>query len=483
MEKKYETKGGPFFDYLFELSEHFAKKYPRITIRSLAYGCTLTPPNRQLPSNVMMWYAPLSDLDFLKDYNTSLSKVPLEGLKKLAKHSKAHWKWMYISPYYRGRDSIVHFAGINRLVTNMRLYHQYNVRAIMTEHGLFVNGFTNFQELRAYTVFRMKEDLSMNEKEIIREYIDACYGKAADMIAKHLEELEELNLKSSSIVKYNIIRPWYVDYMTPANLIRWQKDFDKMEKLTADDPAALLHVKRARLVIDQAVLGRWPDLATVNKRAYNRRKFNALKKEYLNSCKEIVATLYKDPAESPEDIKGWINGTMSRLRNAIAPAVPVKPAAPTAHRPLPKSFDGIPAANIQRCPVYPAVRPYYVKNASGKMVDDPDAAFGKALKGKASTSMTFLARTDYAGHLPNPVLLEVLRKKPRNKYHYFYLGRTKFGPTGGWMPLGLTTPVGCAEYTGFGPGVCEADFYISMKYTGDRQLFIDEIVVVKVANK
>ena len=133
---KYGTTGGPLYDYLIELGEYFSKKYPRIKIRSLAYFSTLPPPNRQLPANVMMCYAPLRDRNILRTYTATGSPRLLKDLKELAAVSQGVRKWFYVTVFNNRRHTPAPvIANMWRIADDFRTLHENKVTAIMTEFG------------------------------------------------------------------------------------------------------------------------------------------------------------------------------------------------------------------------------------------------------------------------------------------------------------------------------------------------------------
>ena len=81
LEEKYQSPGGPYYDYLIELGNKFIAKYPKLVIRMIAYQPSMTgvPPKEgfRFPANISVIVAPLVQ-DFSKPlshpYNTSFRK-------------------------------------------------------------------------------------------------------------------------------------------------------------------------------------------------------------------------------------------------------------------------------------------------------------------------------------------------------------------------------------------------------------------------
>jgi len=474
--EKYETDGGPLYDYLIELAGIFAKKYPKITIRSLAYGCSLVPPNVDLPENVMMWYAPLGGLDYLKSYETASDQNPLENLKKHAKRSKAMWKWMYVTHFHHGHPGAQYTANIQRLADNLRIYHKYNIRCIMTEVGLRSFGYINFHEMRMNMIYALKDNLNADEKAINREFMDFCYGKAADKMAAYLAELEKLGAESKFVMRWRCTRPWNLGYLTPENLVRWEKNFAEMEKLVADNPRQLLHVQMARMILDQTLLGKW-DVMSKFDSSFDDARFQAIKDRYAATAEKAADRIFQDHEVDAATLKRYRKNEIGYCMGAIKVAENVKknPPPTVPIRPLPPELAGVPADRILRVPFLP--------KAGTLPPADPEGAFGVSMPGdgKLYDSLNFaIFNGSTSATVPHPVKLEHLRSMPKNKFNYYFLGTISIFSVGGYLDTVVTKPRSEASFPGFEEGEdFVADVYISIKFNGRKKIWIDELVLVK----
>jgi len=474
---RYGTKGGPLYDFLIELGGIFAEKYPGITIRSLAYLSTKVPPNCDMPENVMMWYAPLHDHDYLKNYEKSSNPKGLRDLKAHAKRSKALWKWFYISnhPIHVPEEPIPLIANIQVVADNLRIIHKYNVRCIMTEMGLGVGGTVNFNELRIYLASRLIDRLDRAEQAEIREFMAACYGKAAGKMYDYLQELEKCGSEDDCFMGWKCRRPLRLTYITPERLIRWSREFDEMEKMVADDPAALTQVKIARINLDQTVIGSWVNLADTDPGTYTLEAFEAAKKNFSKTIQADIDYFIKGfPESMKKSVESWQrNRTVFYIR-PLKSMFPVRQSAPEAIRPLPPELAKLPANRVKRFP--------YLPQDGTKALADPEGAFGTSLCGAAIyPKMNFKFDCDGdQGMCRFPVMLSTMKKMPGG-FNYYYLGTKKLFSTGGVSTTVVTDPHAIVRMEGFRGNPHEVDLYISMKY-GDRKIWIDELLVVDVGD-
>ena len=262
LEKKYGHPAGAYYDFLLDLSARFAEKYPEILLCFLAYreNQTLYPAKcmKKLPGNLLPSYAPLA-CDFAKPLDHAVNADQLAAFKAWADISeRMHW-WSYPTTYPRPIISYPLTANIHRLAENFRTAHACKVEFAYCQYGSGIHNNFGFNDLRAYLLSELCRDITLDEKTIITEYANGCYGKAAPLMLKYLAELEKCEAQTKFYLRWNpdILN---LPYTTGANLIRWERDFDAMERLVAADPRALLNVRRARYNLDQTLIARWPYL-------------------------------------------------------------------------------------------------------------------------------------------------------------------------------------------------------------------------------
>ena len=261
LEKKYAHKAGAYFDFLLDMSRRFEKKHPKLLLCFLAYHDTLEPPEcfKKLPANLLPSYAPLG-CDFSKPLTHPVNAEQLRNFERWARLvPRMHW-WSYPTTYPRPIMSYPLVANIHRIAENFRLAHRLKVWLAYDQFGYGPYHNFGFNDLRLYLLCELCRRIDADEKAIIKEYTDACYGKAAPMLRKYLAELEKLELGSSRYLRWNpdiLIS----EYATGANLLRWERDFDTMMKLAGGNPRHVLNVRRARFVLDQMLLAKWPYLS------------------------------------------------------------------------------------------------------------------------------------------------------------------------------------------------------------------------------
>ncbi len=253
--KKYDSPGGPLYDWFLEVCPEVQAKFPDKFLMTLAYRKSQTqrPPSGidKMPDNFIPDFAPIDD-DFSKDWNHESNletKRDLEGWGKLCKHVRM---WYYPNPYQARVTPPI--GNIGRLVSDIRIMHAAGTDQIGFEHNVGVYDMTGFTGLQTYVMMRLFDDVTLDAAQLIREYLDFTYGAAAPGMQAYLDELErKTKAMSATNLRWNPRISSY-HYLTGENFLKWSRDFDRMETLLADDPLRLENLRRVRINLDLALL-------------------------------------------------------------------------------------------------------------------------------------------------------------------------------------------------------------------------------------
>lgn len=422
--KKYDSPAGPYYDFLFDLSTRFAKKYPHITLCFLAYryNQTLFPPKftTKLPDNLLPCYAPLGSCDFTKPLNFRPVNAVLDDcFKKWADISDRLYWCVYPTPYPRPVVSFPLIANIHRIAENFRLAYRYKVFFAYCQFGAsFYNNF-GFNDLRTYLIAQLCRDITLDERKIIAEYMEGCYGKAAPMMLNYLAELEKLEAETDYFLRWNpdILS---LPYTTGDNLLRWERDFDEMEKMVAGDPRALLNIRRARFNLDETLIAKWQYLMPEQ-----RKIAGDLEKVIARATETLIADLsdlYKELlTHSPQKYQRSVKRSLKWLHSGFDQFA----AAARGGKPLPEDF----AKHKKLFRILP--------NRNKKALDsDPEAPFGLCTVWDLTKTKTLfnLLSFDLAAKppqwkkrsLPESFTPDRIAGFPADgKYHYYHLGAIK----------------------------------------------------------
>jgi len=366
LEKRYQTPGGPLFDYLIELCNVLKREHAETRVKTLAYRRSQTqfpprlPKGERLPENLVIEFAPIEDCYFA-DWTH-----PDPAIQETFQHLK-DWAaitapgnlraWMYPNPWGTGHEMPV--GNVERVITNMRLMHKAGVRGIFLDHH-GVNSRSGWSELQAFLVLKLSQDIEADTDALIAEFTDHAFGPAALQMRQYLAELEAARKVMTTLptrvgYKSRNLDDGTFPYLTPANLHRWQQWFEKMESATANLPREFANVRSQRRELDIATLWKWFDLQTVCPGVYT---------DHRRVAERVLAA---NKAKTPSGVVPvWTLGEalVTRFVTLIDAG---------GEKPLPAEFESIDRDRIRT--FLPRNNARGEKNRS---VEDPEAAFGTA---------------------------------------------------------------------------------------------------------
>ncbi len=424
LKKEYGSIAGPYFDFIIDLAEHFGKKYPKVVFKTLAYSQTLTPPDKikMLPPNVMMRMAALG-VDFSKPLNHPNNQRDYDKILAWRARTASSEQQIYPTTYPRPIVSHPLTANIHRLVLNMRLAAKDRMSNLGAQFGSRSICAFAFNDLRLYMLAQLAQDVNLDEQKTIKDFMDGCYADAADLMYEYYLELEKLEAEFPYFLRWNPdIR--FIRYATPANLLRWEADFDRMEKLTAGLPEKNLNVRYARYNLDQMVLASWHD-------------FDADEQARLGGLSKVLERAYK----TVDDQVNAIYSSSKSKNTAENIALRIKwyqsgldqfAAMAGGGKPLPESFDSIKTTRL-------------LPNRNKLGLDrDENAAFGLCNTGNTPSAanrswfqirnMTFFPETRILKgkyyDTPETVTLSRILKAggADGQYNIYSLGKVKLEP-------------------------------------------------------
>jgi len=417
LEKKYDHMSGAYFDFVLYVADEIGKKYPNIMLHIIAYQQTLRPPApdklKSFPPNVMVRYAPLT-VDFAKPYTHPSNKSEAERFKGWGKVTH-HMRWSaYPTTYPRPTVNFPLTANVHRCVANIDFAYANGIVNAYLEFGAGPADAFAFNDLRLYIHSEKLRRINADEQELIKEFTDACYGKAAPALRKYLAELEAEELNTKKFMRWNP-QIHYVDYATAGNLLKWTADFDAMEKTVAGKPRHLLNLRRVRFALDQTIIIRWPYLT-----AAEQQEFGDLEK-IIDRCNKIildhnadVASSFRQPIKRKNYIRqrvAWHNSGFDQITSVARGGKPL----PGFLQKKGKLFRFIP------------------NNNKKPLNKDPEAAFGLANFAKYPKHNRPIFILHYFENAKRSAMLRwdvpkiVNRKRIEktakdNKYHWYHLG-------------------------------------------------------------
>jgi len=384
-ERKYQSPGGPLYDYLFELCGILRKHHPAVRVFTIAYRRSQTqipptlPEGQLLPPNLVVSFAPIEDSLFADWTHPDTRMQETYGhLKSWAAITRpGNLMGFYYGPY--GAAGQLPFADVYRLITQMRLMHATGVRGIHLDQSSTHNR-ALFGELRSYLVCKLRQSIDADTEAIIREFTDFMYGPAAPLIRTYLAELEgERTAMIAEALPRGMsfhapLDPDNFRYLTPENIRRWQGYLDRMAAMTADAPQRCrTNVQLARRQLDLATLWKWFDLRADHPQAYRDHRAILARLRAANDVRPPLAPEWEQKAVNRRWDRHPLGEAMAEdFATIIKGGGRIKPLPPELVDLAPGRVRRFVPANrfAVAAPGYPPV--------GERTALDPDAAFGYA---------------------------------------------------------------------------------------------------------
>ena len=299
--EKYQTPCGTFWEFLIELANAVRKEMPQAKVATLLYRKDQTekpPVDLKFPENLVGIFAPIDDNIFapMDDRNNLETLAHLKEWCKILKHI---WVWYY--PVTYGMDTMP-YSALRRSIRDFKLMKEAGITGTFYEHDVTPVNCLNFGELESYVLLHLFAGTEKAPEELINEFLELYYGPAAAMVKKYFNELEDHREKAvqKGIIGHFAASPFLLGHLTPENLERWTRDFDKMEKLVKDDPKRLFRLRLLRFTVDKTRI----DLmtcpaserkeiirelrATLDQLTRERRKYRSVNKRYYDELQKAL---------------------------------------------------------------------------------------------------------------------------------------------------------------------------------------------------
>ena len=239
---------GHVLKFVNYMAENVAKKYPEIYITTLAYHACDKPPKggvRALDNVVIK----------LCDTTTNQAASILEDENKTYKQFVANWKqyaknlfiWDYSVVYPNCINTMLPYASEFHYGDLFRHYLANNVTGVFWEHEYAEKA--DMYELKWFMESKLMEDPRQDVEKLLELFFTRFYGAGGKYVLQYRRSLDEARKNTKSVITW-VAKFNSFNYIDNDLLLKSEALFDKAEAAVADDPQALMHVRRARIGLD-----------------------------------------------------------------------------------------------------------------------------------------------------------------------------------------------------------------------------------------
>jgi hypothetical protein len=242
-----ESHSGTLIHFLNQVGELIEPEFPRVSIVSLAYQHTRTPPKDLRPRrNVIPWVCgieccyshPIDTCEISHSFRTDV-----EGWARLTDK-------FYIFDYTANFEHyIMPHPNLRVLQPNIQMFVRNHV------HGIFASGNTGkgseMGELRGYLLAKLLWDPECDVNGITHEFLEAYYGNAAAPMARYIDLMHDKVEKDR--IHCLIATGPRLPHLCPETVAKARTIFDEAERV-ADNETIRERVRLARMPIQHVEL-------------------------------------------------------------------------------------------------------------------------------------------------------------------------------------------------------------------------------------
>ena len=283
--KKYGANSALIINAANFIARKTAKKYPKLRILFQAYWASSRPPEGMtLEPNIVVCFALLN-----RNHGFPVSSTPHHNpyLRKWAKLSHGQvYSWDYYAFF---GNFLLPMPNILPMESNIRTYQKLGVKGIFAQ--LPFGSVSEFLDLRTWLFAKLVWNPSLNEKELIGQFLTANYGKAAPYISKYIYMLDKAKKQAWIGVYGDKVGKW----LNPEYIMKAEQLFAKAQKSVANDKATAKRVRKLTASLLMLKISRYDELKKAKEKAKLPVETRAQLIDKLEAVgKEFKCTCYKE---------------------------------------------------------------------------------------------------------------------------------------------------------------------------------------------
>jgi hypothetical protein len=251
-----DAQGGPAGSLLAFVNDVAAKigpEFPNVAVDTLAYQYTRKAPAtlRPLPNVIIRlcsiecnFAQPLehaSNRDFardIRDWSRICQRLYIwDYTTDFAHYIQPHPNWYVLGP-------------------NVRFFRDHHVKGLF-EQGAYQSNGAEMSELRAWVLSRLLWNPALDDRKLIREFLEGYYGPKP---ARHIRKYFNLMSAAARDYKLTCFSPTTAKFLNFTNLAQAENLWNRAEADARGNPDRVWRIRIARLALDYVWLSRWDDL-------------------------------------------------------------------------------------------------------------------------------------------------------------------------------------------------------------------------------
>ena len=244
------SHAGTMVRFINSVADAVAAKYPDKIIETLAYQYTRKPPKTRLRPNVMPCLCTI-ECDFAEPLATGKYKENVafrEDIRGWARQTDRLYVWDYTVNFAHYLHA---YPNVQVLRDNLRFFRDNGVTSVLEQgdyHGLHAW----FGELKAYLIAKWLWNPDLLAEPLMDRFFKGYYGKAAPLIRKHYDEVESRQCARSAsggkpLLFYETIPESVCDLEFLERSLKLWREAEKM--VAGEDPVYGYNVRMGALSV------------------------------------------------------------------------------------------------------------------------------------------------------------------------------------------------------------------------------------------
>lgn len=249
-----ESQSGTMLSFANYIAEKIEPEFPHVAVDTFAYQYTRKPPKTlRARHNVIVRLCSI-ECNFREPLDHPSNAAFADDIRKWSKIAPRLYVWDYTTDF---RNYVHPHPNWFTLGPNVRFFHEHGVRGLF-EQGAYQGYGAEMSELRAWVLAQLLWNPQLNDRALIREFLDGYYGPgAARFIHQYLELMHE---RTRGLYLGCFLRKENYPHLNFNTLAAAERLWQQAAAVVADDEEKLARVRVSHLPVRYAILKNWQRL-------------------------------------------------------------------------------------------------------------------------------------------------------------------------------------------------------------------------------
>ncbi|MBE7498964.1 MAG: DUF4838 domain-containing protein [Verrucomicrobiales bacterium] len=249
------SHAGTMLDFVNHVAEQIEAEFPLVAVDTLAYQYTRQPPKTIKPRpNVIVRLCSI-ECNFREPLDHPVNAKFADDIRGWEKISDRLYIWDYTTDF-------AHYVQPHPnwfvLGPNVRFFAAHHVKGLF-EQGAYQSHGSEFSELRAWVLAQLLWNPQLDDRALIREFLEGYYGPAAARPIQQYLELLHTASEGWNLTCFSRTDTTFHDFKTLAEAERLWREAEA-EAAVAGDRALRPRVERGRMWLGYVWLSLWEKL-------------------------------------------------------------------------------------------------------------------------------------------------------------------------------------------------------------------------------